>query len=522
MRSSSTMRVSLTPDRLKTMEVCIPFHCLVSTKLKVSKVYKQEKDMARRRPVPIKNSGSSYSIHSSVRHVDSIVEHDDKPDSPHPSAPTFPRPRQGSTVTRAVIAAVRSRSRSISTSGSRSVSILLRNKSATPSTYHHSLSNMARPAKLELNGLPPRTHRRQGNRESLDLDDVMGGSQSVKSPTRPSLLSRGSTPVSSTTRDLMDFLAQGPPHDSYSASPADAKPKKDRIRKMMSMLSIGDKSKSNATPPKPQSPPVIVYTIPRPPRPADLNKCSALASLANRPIPPQPPRPLTPLPDREISPPPSPVKTSAPVAPHSSVIDSLKDSNRPPSPTLVSSRLSRDRKTSRQTSTNASLNTSPTAHTNEYLSGQINGTTHPAPNDSSTNGTNQVVPSSSSPDAGLSTSAISHLYHLFQQATSADECRLLLHASLANHKISPQLLDTPEPTPSQPVASPEDVALEKYIVGYFLGDEDPLGEDFLRVTSNYLSTPLCDDGGYIDLPPPGLSSLSVDSSNNTLVGEMKA
>jgi len=156
------------------------------------------------------------------------------------------------------------------------------------------------------------------------------------------------------------------------------------------------------------------------------------------------------------------------------------------------------------------------------LSGQINGTTHLAPNDSSTNGTNQVVPSSSSPDAGLSTSAISHLYHLFQQATSADECRLLLHASLANHKISPQLLDTPEPTPSQPVASPEDVALEKYIVGYFLGDEDPLGEDFLRVTSNYLSTPLCDDGSYIDLPPPGLSSLSVDSSNNTLVGEMKA
>jgi len=72
------------------------------------------------------------------------------------------------------------------------------------------------------------------------------------------------------------------------------------------------------------------------------------------------------------------------------------------------------------------------------------------------------------------------------------------------------------------VASPEDVALEKYIAGYFLGDEDPLGEDFLRVTSNYLSTPLCDDGGYIDLPPPGLSSLSVDSSNNTLVGEMKA
>jgi len=158
------------------------------------------------------------------------------------------------------------------------------------------------------------------------------------------------------------------------------------------------------------------------------------------------------------------------------------------------------------------------------LSGQINGTTHPA-NGSLTNGTVRVVPSSSSPDAGLSTSAISHLYHLFQHATSADECRLILHASLANHKISPQLLDTPEPTPSQPVASPEDVALEKYIAGYFLGDEDPLSEDSFRVTSNhFLTTPgvLCDDGSYIDLTPPGLSSLSIDSSNNTLVGEMKA
>lgn len=482
-------------------------------------MYKQEKekDMARRRPAPIQGSGSSYSIHSSLRHVNSIVEHDDKPDSPHPSVPA--RPRQGSTVARAVIAAVRSRS--ISTSGSRSVSILLRNKSATPSTYH-SPSNMARPAKLELHGLPPRTYKRQGNRESLDLDDVMGGSQSVKSPTRPSLLSRGSTPVSSSTRELMDFLAQGPPHDNYSAGLADAKPKKDRIRKMISMLSIGDnKSKSGATPPKFHSPPVINYTTPRPPRPADLNRCSALASLANRPIPPQPPRPPTPPPDREISPPPSPIKTGAPVASHSSVIDG---SNRPPSPTLVSSRLSRDRKTSRQTSASTSLDTSPTAYTNEELSGQINGTTHPA-NGSLTNGTVRVVPSSSSPDAGLSTSAISHLYHLFQHATSADECRLILHASLANHKISPQLLDTPEPTPSQPVASPEDVALEKYIAGYFLGDEDPLSEDSFRVTSNhFLTTPgvLCDDGSYIDLTPPGLSSLSIDSSNNTLVGEMKA
>jgi len=141
-----------------------------------------------------------------------------------------------------------------------------------------------------------------------------------------------------------------------------------------------------------------------------------------------------------------------------------------------------------------------------------------------TDGTSQVVPSSSSPDAGLSTSAISHLYHLFQRATSAEECRLILHASLANHEISPQLLDAPEPTSSQPVASPEDVALEKYITGYLLGDEDPLREDSFRVTSNYLSTPgvFCDDGGYIDLTPPGLSSLSIDSSNNTLVGEMKA
>ena len=487
------------------------------------KVYKQEKDLARRRPVPFKDSGS---IHSSLCHVDSIAEHDELAFSQSP-VPTFPRPRQGSAVTRAVIAAVtRPRSLSVSTSGSRSVSSLLRNKSAAPPAYHHHPSNMTRLSKVEFNGLPPRTHKRQGNRESQDLNDVMNGSQGVKHPTRPPLLARGSSPVSPSTRDLMDFLAQGPP-DDHSA-PVDAKPKKDRIKKMISILSIGSGDKSKALS-KSQSPTVIAYTLPRPPRPADLNTRPALASLANRPIPPRLPRPPTPPPDCEISPPPSPVKTSAPVAPHSSTTGSLRDSNWPPSPALVPSQLSRDNcRTSRQTSTNASLDTSPNAYTNGHASRQINGTTpKSATNDLLIHDTNQVVFPSPLHD-GLSPSATSHLYHLFQRATSASECRLILHALLAKHKISPQLWDAPEPTPSQPVASPEDVALEQYLTGYFLGEEAPSRESSFRVISNCLSATsftsnaTCEDDSGVDATPPGLSSLSIDSSNNTLVGEMKA
>ena len=488
------------------------------------KVYKQEKDLARRRPVPFKDSGS---IHSSLCHVDSIAEHDELAFSQSP-VPTFPRPRQGSAVTRAVIAAVtRPRSLSVSTSGSRSVSSLLRNKSAAPPAYHHHPSNMTRLSKVEFNGLPPRTHKRQGNRESLDLSDVMNGSQGVKHPTRPPLLARGSSPVSPSTRDLMDFLAQGPP-DDHSA-PVDAKPKKDRIKKMISILSIGSGDKSKALS-KSQSPTVIAYTLPRPPRPADLNTRPALASLANRPIPPRLPRPPTPPPDCEISPPPSPVKTSAPVAPHSSTTGSLRDSNWPPSPALVPSQLSRDNcRTSRQTSTNASLDTSPNAYTNGHASRQINGTTpKSATNDLLIHDTNQVVFPSPPLHDGLSPSATSHLYHLFQRATSASECRLILHALLAKHKISPQLWDAPEPTPSQPVASPEDVALEQYLTGYFLGEEAPSRESSFRVISNCLSATsftsnaTCEDDSGVDATPPGLSSLSIDSSNNTLVGEMKA
>jgi len=103
-----------------------------------------------------------------------------------------------------------------------------------------------------------------------------------------------------------------------------------------------------------------------------------------------------------------------------------------------------------------------------------------------------------------------------------------LHALLAKHKISPQLWDAPEPIPSQPVASPEDVALEQYLTGYFLGEEAPSRESSFRVISNCLSATsftsnaTCEDDSGVDATPPGLSSLPIDSSNNTLVGEMKA
>ena len=169
-------------------------------------------------------------------------------------------------------------------------------------------------------GIPARTRTRQHRRDSLDIDDVMNGSDedgyqgsiSTKqklSPPAPQRISRAQYPVSSHTRDLMAFLAEGPPDPpmpklsqsgselfeflaqgppDYAGSPMmmdSSKPKNaGRLQRMISKLSIGgEKPKTGSDTSsfkQPNSP--VRSTISTKP------SVTTLSSLANRPIPPRP------------------------------------------------------------------------------------------------------------------------------------------------------------------------------------------------------------------------------------------
>ncbi|KXN89456.1 hypothetical protein AN958_05618 [Leucoagaricus sp. SymC.cos] len=566
-----------------------PSLCLVSKPLNVQKVYKQDKDMrTTRRPAPLslKDSDSVSSKRPSLRHVDSIIEDEEELAFPQPPPSNFLRIRQGSAATPASVPVpvASNRARSISTSSVGARHILSRTKPqpTAPSAYPKTPRNMTRPTKLqllELNGLPTRTRKRQGNRESLDLDDVMAGSDddaSVSSPAaRPPISPRGTGHISSNTRELMDFLAQGPPGDDFlisgplSSMSPDAKPKGDRLRRMISKLSIGngEKSKNGSAhvPSKsqlmkpPPLPAAVIPTPPRPPRLTSQSSLNGLSSLANRPIPPRPPRPATPPPDKEISPPPSPIQTFAPVAPYSPTTSSFRSSNRPPSPALIPPRQDSNETSSRHLAVNGSAHSSFNGSTNGGTNGHLNGQTkHPAgvtaskpitnvslmhtTNETDASAQNRKVqvhaiepsPDPSGPAVGLSPSDVAHLHRLMQFATSADECRLLLQMMLTKHKIPHRSQDATGLRLNETVASPEDAALERSLAGYFLGEEGPLEDGVPRVTSNRSSTVSVvslsvydDDSGVDAINPtaPMLATstpLSINSDNNTLVGEMKA
>ncbi len=285
-------------------------------------VYKQEKDQrgqARRSGTQLSSKPepdvfSSSRTNPLPRHVDAIVEDDEDAHSPKV------RTRQGSVATpptTSFIPPVPTRSRSVSTSSgipSHSSRKPSRNTSITaaPSAFPRSTNtpdmmvqsrDLRGPRALDNNGFggnggfPARTRVRQRNRDSLDLDDVMNGSdgeeeqepsQPVRQPPRsPSTPKRanGTAAVSAKTRELMDFLAEGPPEppvsnhgrdlmnflaegpQDFSSSANDsAKPKSaGRLQRMISKLNLGNGEKAKS----PVEPVRVVQPImqPIPPRP---------------------------------------------------------------------------------------------------------------------------------------------------------------------------------------------------------------------------------------------------------------
>ncbi|KAJ3546207.1 hypothetical protein NMY22_g2151 [Coprinellus aureogranulatus] len=320
MRSASTMKMSLTPDRLKTMEV-----------------YKQEKDQRQnRRPQPLATKQSSELLSppplppalSPARQVDSILE-DEEEGSPRQM--NNMRPRQGSVHSPPPPPLAQSssmppgRARSVSHSVSRKPVRPPKAPSAFPPSLHTSTSipNLSQGRSLHGNphgsdsgGGPVRKRTRQRARESMDLDDIMNGSDDENAePPVPQLppTQRRTPKVSSTTRDLMDFLASGPPEDFAppSAEPGAStasldKPKTNRLQRMISKLNIGatDKPKQSIDSP--------IKSAPGHYRTATGGQApthpGAFSPLANRPIPPRPPKPPQPI--EPISPPSSPSQHS--------------------------------------------------------------------------------------------------------------------------------------------------------------------------------------------------------------------
>jgi len=143
-----------------------------------------------------------------------------------------------------------------------------------------------------------RPQKTQPNVESTGLDDIMAGSDEdrvslpetpkskrVTSPPRP-----GQPSVSASTRDLMDFLAEGPPHagpgPTSQGSAENGRLKgPGRLQRMISKLSLGngDRSKSASDELSRSN---SVHTSTRQTL-SSKSSPSSVSSLANRPIPPR-------------------------------------------------------------------------------------------------------------------------------------------------------------------------------------------------------------------------------------------
>ena len=299
------------------------------------------------------SSVGSGSARHSLRQVESIVE-DEEEGNAFSKLPPASRHRQGSITSppdQPSLAANRNRSFSMSSSGSRAFGKkVLRNAPPVSSSHMFHSSSLSSvhvpnqaplrqpPGGVDTLTFPSKTRKIQRNRESMDLDDIMNGldddTPSSAKPAKPPVAAPtvrsepGKKGVSQSTRDLIDFLSEGPPEtpslgssyapsfDGHSSSPKittmdSGRKAPGRLQRMISKLSIGGSDRPRAsdegrdglrTPTRP--------TPPLPPVPSLLSKPSiaslspSISPLANRPIPPRYPRPPSP-------PPSSPSQSSA-------------------------------------------------------------------------------------------------------------------------------------------------------------------------------------------------------------------
>ncbi|KAJ7044855.1 hypothetical protein C8F04DRAFT_990625 [Mycena alexandri] len=534
MRSNSTMKVSLTPDRLKTMEV-----------------YKQEKDRGNRRPAPLAfktdNPDPSSAPPSrangrrpSLRNVDSIVE--DEEEIPSKSTPT---PRKGSITSPNNLPSTSTTS--VSSSSSRAVPRKSSRSNLSSSTSESTAPPMpprpqqrgkpsGGPAGFNADPFPAKTRRIQKNRESLDLDAVMAGSDddddddepapapAPRTPSKVTTAPRSRNPssphaVSASTRDLMDFLAEGPPdvpkvsaagremmdflaqgppdQGIISSPPNGEKKSSGRLQRMISKLAMGseksEKSRSGTSEDfgRGRLPPTTPVRTTTP----GMSHQTSHGNLANRPIPPRPP------PVQPISPPSSPsdedygsarIRTgsvSQSGAPARRVMPTweqqMADAQAPP---VVPGKeyvgeigngangngFARN-PTSRKSSAADLTKPRPKAGIQPPVS-----PTSPTGSPTATRKTSSAPPPPA-PAAPAPLMAEDHardMRSLLAKATNADECRLIFEMFLAKSGVAiepapvPVSYDVPYPSPSPSTAEARDtgeVILELSLVELFLG-----------------------------------------------------
>ncbi|KAJ7591469.1 hypothetical protein C8J56DRAFT_935648 [Mycena floridula] len=487
MRSESTLKVSLTPDRLKTMEV-----------------YKQEKDRGNRRPSPLlvgkpdvppasSNPPSrANGRRPSLAQVNPIVEDDEEIIKSPPKTRSFasntdnPGHSRKSTLTESTM---------------------------PPPTRQFT----GGPKGFDAEPFPQKKRRIQHNRESLDLDAVMAGSDdddddeepvaeapknTVSSPkplppkrtvkvsqtTRDlmNFLDEGppeAPPVSKAGRELMDFLAEGPPDAGYgggysssgfNSSMESGKNNKGsgRLQRMISKLSIGGAAEkaraeeiSRGSPRKAPSTPLRsqVHT---------QSSSSNLAALANRPIPPRPP---------PISPPSSP---SDEQYGHQAAVNrrggSAWEQNAPlaavPAKTYENGHGNDINGAKSEVEESARRPTPHKASANVVTGDSIVKTASPPVKSSSKPSTPPTAPATSR----ITPTDVQELRRMMTRATSADECRLIMDMFLAKSgtPLEPADFDVPYPSPSlsdkPEKPSGADTPLENSVVELFLGGEMPV------------------------------------------------
>ncbi|KAH9833797.1 uncharacterized protein C8Q71DRAFT_860069 [Rhodofomes roseus] len=296
MRSGSTVKVSLTPDRLRTMEVF--------NRERTQRAKQTREPESQISDKPAGTEGDAHALPSErprapasaarplPRRVDSIVE--DEEEFTQASSTTItsatvvttepPRMRQASksftSSSAPSSAAARYRSISISDSPhprheSRRSQDRLPNGMPANLTAINTQKPSRQPSKSNPTGMPTRTKKVARHRESLDLDDVMNGSgeegeeEEVPIPSLPPppprtpsrTASAAPTPispakpqsphVSASARELIAFLDEGPPEEPESQrnSVANASvisfessktARTGKLSRMMSKLTIGN------------------------------------------------------------------------------------------------------------------------------------------------------------------------------------------------------------------------------------------------------------------------------------------
>ncbi|KAF7352333.1 hypothetical protein MVEN_01197000 [Mycena venus] len=543
MRSDSTMKVSLTPDRLKTMEV-----------------YKQEKDQrGNRRPPPLAfgkgEQSDSSSTHPSrangrrpsLRHVDSIVEAEEE--MPSKSAPT-PRktnvtsPNLPSTSTTSFSSTSNSSaSRVVPRKSSRSNVTSPPSETTPPMPSAQPKRGPSGPTGFDPSGFPAKTRRIQKNREDMDIDDIMAGSDddeelaSAPAPRTPSKVAP-STPkrnptsphaVSASTRELMDFLAEGPPDvpkvsvagremlDFLAQGPPDqggivgngtenGKKGSGRLQRMMSKLAMGTSERSRSQPSEDfgrgngnnKMPPTTPVRTTAP----GLAHQTSYGNLANRPVPPRPP------PVQPISPPSSPSEEEYGTA----STRSRKPSRRamPTWEQQMADGQAPPAVPGKGEQNGSGLNGSINGHSRPTNGHAQNGVADeqatprsrrpsaaadstkralPKPVVQTTSQASPTTPRKSAPTpspvrAPAPAIAEDHardMRRLLSKATSADECRLLFEMFLAKSgvPIEPAAYEVPYPSPSSSethpttARDPAEVTLELSLVELFLGGLEP-------------------------------------------------